>query len=99
MQIAALVNDRAHFIITIIDHENRIALRLKFLRFSGHNDTAGNPQVAVDLTLPVSYYELLCRFSGNWTIADFSKRLPSVVAAGSIVRFLRHQGAFNPMWA
>jgi len=42
---------------------------------------------------------VVCRFSGNWTIADFSKRLPSVVAAGSIVRFLRHQGSFNRMWA
>jgi len=30
---------------------------------------------------------VLSRFSGNWTIADFSKRLPSVVATRSIVRF------------
>jgi len=33
------------------------------------------------------FIEKLSRFSGNWTIADFSKRLPSVVATRSIVRF------------
>lgn len=41
----------------------------------------------------------LSRFSGNWTLAEFHKRLPSVVAAGSIVRFLRHERSINPMCA
>jgi len=41
----------------------------------------------------------LCRFSGNWTPADFRKRLQSVVAAGFLLRFLRHRGSINPMGA
>ena len=40
---------------------------------------------------------VVSRFSGNWTIADFSKRLQLVVAAGSMVRFLRHRRSINPM--
>ena len=43
--------------------------------------------------------DALSRFSGNWTIAEFSKRLPSVVVAGSIARFLRHERSINPMCA
>jgi len=39
----------------------------------------------------------MCRFSGNWTIAEFTKRLRSVVGARSIVRFLRHRRSINPM--
>ena len=40
---------------------------------------------------------LMSRFSGNWTITEFFKRLQSVVATGSIVRFLRHRRSINPM--
>jgi len=35
----------------------------------------------------IHHLSIVSRFSGNWTIAEFLKRLQSVVAPSSIVRF------------
>jgi len=60
-------------------------------------DSQGGPTGKYSHVKPAAVAMQLSRFSGNWTIADFSKRLQSVVAAGSIVRFLRHRRSINPM--